>query len=131
MNIEIRTKRLELCLPSQAAGSNPASGRQFFNAVKFSGTENISRIFASGNGNDLEICRNFSRKIFQAVHREVHAIVEQRFLDFLREHALGANLGKGDIGYAVTSCLDDFNLNFMSPRFEQSFYVASLPQRQL
>ena len=131
MNIEIRAQRLQLCLPPQAAGSNPGPGRQFFNAVEFPGTENISRIFPGGNGNDFEICRNFRGKVFQAVHCKVYTLVEQRFLDFLGEHALGADLGKGDISDAVAGRLDDLNLNLMSTRFEQRLDVRSLPQRQL
>ena len=55
----------------------------------------------------------------------------QRFLNFLGEHALGADLGKGDIGDFVAGRLDDLNLDLMSARFEQRLDVISLPERQL
>ena len=65
------------------------------------------------------------------MHREIHAIVEQRFLDLLGEHALGADLGKSDIGDAVAGGLDDFNLDLMSALLEQRLDVIGLPERKL
>ena len=44
---------------------------------------------------------------------EVDPIFRQRFLNFLGEHALGADLGESDIGDLVAGSLDDFDFDLV------------------
>ena len=65
------------------------------------------------------------------MHREIDPLLRQRFLDFLGEHALGADLGESDIGDPVAGGLDDFNFDVMPALLEQRFDVTGLPQGKL
>ena len=98
MNVEIGPQRLQLRLPPQAAGAHARSLRQIFNAGVLAASRKHPRILALGDGGDLKSRRKFGGQIFQAVHREIDAAFGQRFFNFLGEHALGADLGQGDIG---------------------------------
>ena len=73
--------------------------------------------------------RKFCGQVFQTVHREIDAVFRQRFLNFLGEHALGADLGKGDIGDLVAGGLDDFNFDVVPALLEQRLDVVGLPER--
>ena len=131
MNVEIGPQRLQLRLPPQAAGADPGPLGQFFNAVVFARAEHIARIFASCDGGDLKTRRNFRGQVFQTVHREIDALLGQRFLNFLGEHALGADLGEGDIGDPVAGGLDDLNFDVVPALLEQRLDVIGLPESQL
>ncbi len=61
----------------------------------------------------------------------IHAISRQRFLNFLGEHALGADLGQRDIGNLVAGGFDDFNFDLVSTLLEQRLDVVGLPESQL
>ena len=50
---------------------------------------------------------------------EIDAIFGEGLFNFLGEHALGADLGKSDIGDLVAGGLDDFDLDVVPARFEQ------------
>ena len=50
----------------------------------------VARIFALRNRGQHQAVRQFGGQVFQAVHRQVGAAVQQRLLDFLGEQALGA-----------------------------------------
>ena len=68
---------------------------------------------------------------FKLWHGEVHAVLGQRFLNFLGEHALGADLGQSDIGNLVAGGLDDLNFDLVSALLEQRLDVIGLPERKL
>ena len=75
--------------------------------------------------------RKFRGQVFQTVDREIDAVFGQRFFNFLGEHALGADLGEGNIGNFVAGGLDDFDFDFVAARFEQTLDVIRLPEREL
>jgi hypothetical protein len=40
------------------------------------------------------------------MHREIHAAVQQRCVDLLREQALAAEIGQGPVQHPVATCGD-------------------------
>jgi hypothetical protein len=48
------------------------------------------------------------------VYGEINAAFKERFFNLLGEHALSADLGKGNVEDLVTGGLDDFNLDFVT-----------------
>ena len=57
--------------------------------------------------------------------------VDQRFFNFLGEHALGADLGESDVGDLVAGGLDDLDFDLVAALREQSGDVIGLPEREL
>ena len=53
------------------------------------------------------------------MYGEIDAAFEQRFFDLLGEHALGADLGEGDVENLVAGGLDDFQFDFVSALAQQ------------
>src|SRR5215471_13336523 len=119
VNLKIWTERFQLCLTPQAAGAHAGVLRELGNALVTNRAENILGVLARGNGSDLKAQGEFGRKIFQAVNRKIDAAFGQCFLNFLCEHALGADLGQGNVENLVASRLDDFKLDLMAPRAQQ------------
>ena len=81
--------------------------------------ESILRILANRNGGDLKLGRQFRRQILQAMYGEIDTAFEQRFFDLLGEHALGTNLGKGDVENLVAGGFNDLQFNFVSALAQQ------------
>ena len=131
MNLQIRTKRLQLSLPPQAAGANVRLLRQRFDARELHRTKNVARIFAGGDRGNFEIGGQLRWQIFQAVHREIDTVFDQRFFDFLGEHPLGADFGQRNVGDFIAGGLDDLQFHGVALRAQQIGDVVGLPEREL
>jgi hypothetical protein len=93
--------------------------------------QGVSRIFALRNRRDGQAFGKLGRQILHAVDGQIDGPGQQRLFDFLGEHALGADLGEGNIGDPVAGGLDDFNFDVMPALLEQRFDVTGLPQGKL
>jgi hypothetical protein len=62
------------------------------------------------------------------VNSQVDASISERFLDFLGEHTLGANFGKGYFLQAIAGGLDDLDFDDMSLAAEERRDVVGLPE---
>src|SRR5579864_625480 len=65
------------------------------------------------------------------MHCEIDASGAKRLFNFLCEHALGADLGQGDVGYFVAGSVDDFDFNFVATSAEKRGDVVGLPEGEL
>ncbi len=72
-----------------------------------------------------------SRQVLKAMHREINLAFGQRLFDLLGEHALGADLGEGDIGDFVAGGLDDLELDLVAALAQQRRDVIGLPESEL
>jgi hypothetical protein len=61
------------------------------------------------------------------MNSEIHTSGSERFLDFLREHSLGANHRQGDVGNLVAGSVDDLNLDLVAAFAQERGYVVGLP----
>src|SRR5581483_3355066 len=116
--------RRRLLVPTRALGQ----ARQ---RVKVARQEGIARVLAASDGGDVKLGRNLRGQVLQTMDGEVHAAREQRFLDLLGEHALGADLGEGHIPDLVAGGLDDFDFNLMAADAKFVSNVAGLPKSEL
>src|SRR5260221_442120 len=118
-------------ISAKAPGTNVCVLRQFFDAGKLHRTKNVARIFAGGDGGDLEIGGKLRWQILQAVHGEVNTVFEKGLFDFLGEHALGADFSEGNIRDFIARGLDDLKLHGMSLSTEQVRDMMGLPESKL
>ena len=65
------------------------------------------------------------------MHGEIDAASGERFLDFLGEHALGADHGESHVGDLVAGGVDDFDFNFVAARAQERGNVVGLPKGKL
>ena len=91
MQIQSRESMPQLNLTPQTAGPDRCAGRQIlkFRTVR---DECIAWIFAFRNRGEVDSIGKLKWNILQAVHGKIDAAVEQRFVDFLREQTLAADL---------------------------------------
>ena len=75
--------------------------------------------------------RKFGGQVLQGMHGQIDASGSERLLDFLREHALGADLRERDIGNLVAGGVNDLDLDFMTPFAQECGNVVGLPKRKL
>ena len=62
---------------------------------------------------------------------EIDSSGSKGFFDFLGEHALGADLGEGDIGDLVACGVDDFDLDLVPAGQQEGRDVVRLPEGKL
>ncbi len=105
--------------------------RQRFDVGKLHRTKNVARIFAGGDSGYFEIGGQFGWQIFQAVDGEVNPVFDQGFLDFLGEHALGADFRERHVGDFIARGLDDLQFHGVALRAQQIGNVVGLPEREL
>ena len=74
-----------------------------------SSTQNqrIARVFAFQHTGQHNAWRQFGFQILEAMHRDIYAAIGQRFMDFLGEKPLAANIGQALILNLVAGCRDD------------------------
>src|SRR5580704_131611 len=65
------------------------------------------------------------------MHRQIDATLGKCFLDFLGEHALGADLGERYFLQPVAGRLDDFDFHRVTARAQERGNVVGLPEREL
>src|ERR1700752_1753223 len=128
MNVEIVANSLELRLAAQAGGADARALRKFLKASVVARAEGVAWILAFCDGGDLESTRKFSGEIFQRMYGEIDAPSGQSLFNLLREHALCAYLGEGDIGDFVTRGVYDFDLDLMSAGAQEGRDVVGLPE---
>src|SRR5271157_805714 len=131
MNLQIGAQGFQLRLATQAAGADAGVLAQRFDAGEGHRAEHVARILALGDGGNLEGGVQRGGQVFQAVHREIYAIFEEGFFNFLGEHALGADLGERDLGDFVAGGLDDLELDGVPLGTEEIGNMMCLPQRKL
>jgi hypothetical protein len=56
--------------------------------------QHIAWILALEHAGESDAGRQGGLEVFEAVHREIDAVVDQRLMDFLGEQALAADLGE-------------------------------------
>jgi hypothetical protein len=62
------------------------------------------------------------------MNREINFSGGERFFNLFGEHALGANLGEGDVGDFVAGGVDDFDFDFVVLFEETGGDVVGLPE---
>ena len=128
---EVGTPRAQLGLAAQAAGAHHRSRRQRVESTIALRDQHIARIGSLGNRRQRELLTQLRGQIFQAMHRQIDGLRQQRVFNLAGEHALGADRGKGDVLHAVAGGADDLDRNLM-PQLAQRFCnVIGLPQREL
>ena len=65
------------------------------------------------------------------MHGEIDASGGEGFFNFLREHALGADHGQGNVGDFVAGGVDDFDLDLVAAGAQEGRDVIGLPERKL
>src|ERR1700722_2266587 len=65
------------------------------------------------------------------MHGQVDPAGSESFFDLLREHAFRADFGQGRVGDFVPSCLDNFDLNFITADAQKCGDVVGLPEGEL
>ena len=68
---------------------------------------------------------------FRLVHGEIDAAFGEGLFDLLGEHALGADLGQGDVGDFVAGGLDDLEFDLVAACAQQRGDVVGLPEGEL
>ena len=91
----------------------------------------VARIFALRDRGQHEAFGQFGGQVFQTVHGEVGAAIEQRLLDLFGEEALGADLGQRDVGDFVAGGLDDLDAALAAGGGELRGDPMGLPQSEL
>ncbi len=92
--------------------------------------QRIARIFALRDRGEDQARGQLRRHVLEAVHGQIDAAVEQRFLDFLGEKAFAADLRKRNILDLVAGGFDDFDAR-VSTLQQDSRNMLGLPQREL
>ncbi len=131
MNVEIGADGFELRLAAQAGGTDARALRQVFNLRVVARAEGVARVLALGDRGDFESSGKFGGEIFQRVDGEIDASGGEGFFDFLGEHALGADLGEGDVGDFVAGGVDDFDFDLVSAGAQEGGDVVGLPEGKL
>ena len=131
MHVQIRTKRFQLCLATQAAGADTRGLGQVFDRRESHRAECISRIFAGGHCGDCELIRQLRRQVLQAVDSEINSIFGKRFLDLFDEHAFRSNFGEGHVGDFVAGGVDDLDCRVVTAMAKQPGNMICLPEGQL
>ncbi len=106
LHLEIWPELAQLRGAAERTGADLNAQRQIGQLPAHHG---IARIFTLGNGRQHEAFGQFGGQVFQTVHGQVGAAVEQRFFDLFGEEALGADLGQRDVGDFVAGSLNDFD----------------------
>src|SRR5580693_3219932 len=131
VDVKIGPHSLQLRLAAQAAGTDTSCSRQIFNTRVFVRAKYVARILPGGHGRNLKTLGKLGGKVFQTMYCKVDASLGQGLFDLLGEHALGANLGEGNIGDLVAGGLDDFQFDFVTPFAQQGADVMGLPECEL
>jgi len=82
-------------------------------------------------GGDGEAEGAIDRQVFQAVHRQIDAPIEQRLFNLFREQPFRADLRQWHVGNLVAGSLDDFNACFMPALGQTCANPLGLPKREL
>ena len=142
--VELAQSRVHItaqCFRDQAAAERmklrraaKRTGSDFRAALKLgerSPDQSVARIFALRNRRKRQARRQLGGNVLQAVHGDVDRASEQRFLNFLGEQTLSADLGQRDILNPVASGLDDFEARLDAPFGEPGRDVSRLPESEL
>lgn len=113
-----------------ARGSNPLQGFARYRFVRWK-HQHVAGIFSLGDGGKGEAVRLGGHEVFEAVHREIDAAVEECVLDFLHERSLTCNLIEGSVCEAVAGGLHDHQLNAISQSFNPGRHHPGLCEGQL
>ena len=69
--------------------------------------QRIARVFPFQDTGQHNAWRQFGFQILEAMHRDINAAIGQRFMYFLGEKALAANIGQALVLHLVAGCRDD------------------------
>src|SRR5262245_2487634 len=102
-------------------------------AQVFADDQRVAYVFAFGDRGDAQPVGQGGRQIFQAVNRQVDAMIEQGLFDLFREDALAADLRQRGLGQFIAGGLDDLDaddqplVDFLEP----VLHPVGLPEREL
>ena len=131
MHVQVRTKRFQLCLPTQAAGADARGLGQVFDRRESHRAARISRIFASWHRGDCELIRQLRRQVLKAVDSEINSIFGKGFFDLFDEHAFRSNFGEGHLGDFVAGGVDDLDFDLVTALAKELGNMVCLPESQL
>ncbi len=114
MNVKVGALDFQLRLTPQAARPYARTLRQIGHAVVLQGKEYVVRMFARGDGGNLEIGSQLRRQVFQTMDGQIDAPVQQRLFNLLGEHSLGADLRQRHVEDLVARRLDNFELDLVA-----------------
>jgi hypothetical protein len=126
--VKVGTKLAKLGTAAEAARAYAGAGLEFRETLPYQG---IPRVFARRHGGEDEAVGELGGEILERVDGEIGAAVEQGFLDFLGEEALGADFGERDIGDLVAGGLDDFDAASQTSSRQLGLHPVGLPEGEL
>ena len=105
MQIQSGESMPQLNLPPETARPDRRAGGQFlkFRSIR---DECIAWIFSFRNCGEVDAIGKLEWNIFETVDGKIDAAVEQRFIDFLREQSLAADLRQRNVQDLVARRLD-------------------------
>jgi hypothetical protein len=111
---EIRPAMQQLRLPAHGSRADQGTlrqGRQRIirrrRAAACAQNQRIAWVFPFQNASQHNARRQFGFQILEAMHRDINPPIGQRFMDFLGEKPLAANIGQALILHLVARCRDD------------------------
>ena len=131
MDDQVGPRGLQLRLAAQATGTHARSVWQRFYAVVLDREKYVARIDSRGDSDQLKSRWQPRRQILKAMHRDINPAFGQRLFDLLGEHALGTDLGEGNVDDFVAGGLDDLELDLVAALAQQRRDVIGLPESEL
>ena len=89
--------------------------------------QSVPRVLALRGGRYLQAGGQFHRHVLQAVDCDIDMSIEQGFLDFFGEQALGSDFCERDVRDLVTGGLDDLDARFAAQFRQARLHPAGLP----
>ncbi len=112
-DLEIGTEGKELAFAAEGAGADSAALGELLDRGCAGGDQDVSNIFARGDGGDEQVGlidqRNGDGNVFEAVDHEVDLVIEEGQLKLACKKSLAAQLVKWPIGDLVAAGFEDFD----------------------
>jgi hypothetical protein len=131
-DLRVRSKRKHLRAAARRRGADARAARQLHQTQAVARNDTIAGVFAFGNRRDRQTFAQFSRKIFETMHRKINFMREQGVFNFFREYAQAAKFGKRTRLVFVARCFDNSNFDFDLGRnlLERGGDIIRLPLRE-
>ena len=100
----------KLDLPAKTAGSNTCAAGEFLELWAV-GNEYIARILTLRHSGEIDAIGQLKRYVFDAVHGDIDAAIQQRLVDFLGEQTLSSDVRQWHIQNFVACRLDGNQLD--------------------
>jgi hypothetical protein len=129
--LNVAAQRFQLRAAARAAGAYASAARQLSEARLLDGDKNVTRVGSGRHCRKYETVGELGGKIFERMNREIDSASGERIFNFFGEHALGADLGKGDFLQAVAGGFDDFDFDLMALDAQEFGDMIGLPEGEL